>query len=288
MVELEVVKRRTLVDLAKLQWFLSPSNTIEGWFYPNDIFSIAVIDEIQTRQIGIVGGICEVGVYKGKSLTFLSHLTRPNERLYGYDDFTNDHKELTLIAMQKHGNQVQPVLKTCNTNDLTVQQLAQDFGDIKLRMLHIDAGHEYHEVLKTIMDFSPFLDEHGILIMDDYQDPEFPGIEAATLDFCEIDRPRRFVPFFSGQNKIYICVAHMAELWQKQMLKHSSIVSKCRATVVRDFLILKGFSRLPQDPAQIQRQIQDFYKNKNQYARGAAESKKISEKFSQKNFGWAR
>ena len=52
-----------------------------------------------------------------------------------------------------------------------------------------------------------------------YQDREFPGIEAAVLDFCEIDRPRRFVPFFSGGNKMYLCEKNMASLYQNSLLK---------------------------------------------------------------------
>ncbi len=55
--------------------------------------------------------------------------------------------------------------------------------------------------------------------MDDYQDTEFPGIEATVLDFSEIDRPRRFVSFFSGGNKMYLCEKNMASLYQKSLLK---------------------------------------------------------------------
>ena len=275
------------MEKEKLNWFLSPSNTIEGWFYPGDMISIAIMDEIQTKHLGISGSICEVGVYKGKSLTFLSHLIKSDELLFGYDDFRNDHKDLTLRAMNEHGSQVTPILKTCNTNQLTVEQISSDFGNSQLRMLHIDAGHEYHEVLKTIMDFSPFLADQGILIMDDYQDSEFPGIEAATLDFCEIDRPRRFVPFFSGQNKLYLCCTHMAKILQDKILSNDFIVSNCRASVVRDFLILKGFSRLPQDPLKVRGQVKDFYGNKNQYSRETFNGREISEKFSQKYFGFS-
>ena len=79
-----------LVDQTKFNWFLSPSNTIEGWFYPADMVAIDIMDEIQ-RHLGITGSICEVGVYKGKSLTFLSHLLGSGELLFGYDDFINDH-----------------------------------------------------------------------------------------------------------------------------------------------------------------------------------------------------
>ncbi len=81
--------------------------------------------------------------------------------------------------------------------------------------------------------------------MDDYQDREFPGIEAAVLDFSEIDRPRRFVPFFSGGNKMYLCEKNMASLYQKSLLKFEPVNGKSRVSRVRDFNVLVGFSKLP-------------------------------------------
>lgn len=114
-------------------------------------------------------------------------------------------------------------------------------------MLHIDAGHEYHEVLQQMLLFAPFVRPGGIIIMDDYQDREFPGIEAAVLDFSEIDRPRRFVPFFAGGNKMYLCETNKALDYQKALLGTDALKPHCRVTRVRDFTILVGFSKLPVD-----------------------------------------
>jgi hypothetical protein len=84
--------------------------------------------------------------------------------------------------------------------------------------LHIDAGHEYHEVLEQLATFSPYLSDHAIISMDDYQDREFPSIEAALPDFAEQDRPRRFIPFFAGGNKMFLCNASSSALLQKALL----------------------------------------------------------------------
>jgi len=99
--------------------------------------------------------------------------------------------------------------------------------------------------------FAPYVSHGGVIIFDDYQDREFPGIEAAVLDFCEIDRPRRFVPFFSGANKIYCCEPPMAAKYQKIMLSFPFISSQARYVKVKDFWILIGFSKLPVDPSVI-------------------------------------
>lgn len=268
-------------------WFAGPNYSIEGWFFPADMLSIAALNQIQ-NDLGLKGSICEVGVYKGKSITFLSHLTKPGEQLYGFDLFEDDHKSLTLKAIKDHGGEVTPVLRSCDTNNLSKKQLANDFGDDKLRVLHIDAGHEYYEVIKTMMDFAPHLDNFGIIIMDDYQDPEFPGIEAATLDFCQIDRPRRFVPFFSGANKMFLCCSHMAKIYQTEIIKNRTIADNCRATVIKDFILIKGFSKLPQETLKVKTQLHNFYEKNNHYKIESPEISTYSHAFSQKNFGWEK
>ena len=104
---------------------------------------------------------------------------------------------------------------------------------------------EYHEVLKQLLQFAVYVKPGGIIIMDDYQDREFPGIEAAVLDFSEYDRPRRFVPFFAGGNKMFLCEPHLSHSYQKALLKTDSLKDKCRVSRVRDFNVLVGFSKLP-------------------------------------------
>ena len=101
----------------------------------------------------------------------------------------------------------------------------------------------------------------GIIVMDDYQDPEFPGIEAAVLDFCEIDRPRRFIPFFSGGNKIYLCSTHMANIYQQSILSSENLKDSSRCTIVRDFAILKGFSKLPTSYEKTKKNLNKFYES---------------------------
>ena len=81
--------------------------------------------------------------------------------------------------------------------------------------------------------------------MDDYQDREFPGIEAAVLDFAERDRPARFVPFLAGGNKMYLCSASTAPTLQKLLVAKDNFKDRCRLTRVRDFNILILQSKLP-------------------------------------------
>lgn len=114
-----------------------------------------------------------------------------------------------------------------------------------VRLLHIDAGHEYHEVFHQSVLFAPYVQRSGVIVFDDYEDREFPGIEAAVLDFCEINQPRRSVPFFSEGNKIYLCEHAFASTYQRHLLQFGEIAAQYRICHVRDFKVLVGFSELP-------------------------------------------
>ena len=243
-----------------LNGFLKNENDLEGWFFPQDMMSLAVLNTIQSKN-NIKGNIIEIGVYKGKSFSFLSHLIKENETLFGYDTFPEDYYESTKLALEKYGAIVKFELIKADTSELNDDDIKAKINGKGIRILHIDAGHEYHEVLHSLLSFSPYVMDAGIIVMDDYQDPEFPGIEAAVLDFCEIDRPRRFIPFFSGANKIYLCSTYMANIYQASILSSEQFKNSSRCTIVRDFAIIKGFSKLPTSYETTKKNLSKFYKS---------------------------
>ena len=273
------------MDSEILQKFLSGENDLEGWFYPQDMISLVLLDQFH-KAFNIRGEICEVGVFKGKSLSFFSHCIRDNEKLYGYDFFQEDYYECTEQALKKHGAEVNIELIKANTSELSIEDIRNKMNRKGIRILHIDAGHEYHEVLHSLLSFSPNVVDSGIIVMDDYQDPEFPGIESAVLDFCEIDRPKRFVPFYSGGNKIYLCSYQLASRYQIHMLTNPSLKNKSRLSIVRDFSILKGFSKLPTNFEVLIRQINDFELNKSDlFNNKISELSEYAKKYSQSVYG---
>jgi hypothetical protein len=219
------------------------SPKIEGWFSRPDMLTFQLLDAVQ-RALGRRGHLCEVGVWHGKSLVLLSHFAEANERCFGFDLFPDDIRDRAWANIQAYGRQDAVELVTGDTSGLSSPDLEARLGG-GIRFLHIDAGHEYHEVLHQLLLFAPFVAPGGCIAMDDYQDREFPGIEAATLDFAEIDRPRRFVPFFAGGNKMYLCEPAWAPEYQRRMLSIEPIASTSRVSRVRDFTVLVGFSKLP-------------------------------------------
>ena len=225
------------MELGAIQEFINGRhNELDGWFFSTDQVAFFELCSLQHR-LQINGDLCEVGVFKGKSLVLLSLLKRDTEKLLGFDLFMEDRLEMTQEALLAFNAEKNVLLYKGLTSDISLNILDERINN-PLRFLHIDAGHEYHEVLEQLAIFTPYLDDNAIIAMDDYQDREFPGIEAAVLDFAEQDRPRRFVPFFASGNKMFLCNASSATVFQKLLLIAPNLKDKCRLTRVRDFNIL--------------------------------------------------
>ena len=181
----------------KVVEFISAAHKdIEGWFFPLDQIAFFELF-ILIKHLGIDGDVFEVGVYRGKSLTLLSVLKNAGEKLYGFDLFVDDDENITKENLREFGSDDDVALIKGLTSELSRQKL-ENLVPSPLRFLHIDAGHEYFEVLEQLRLFTPLMRHQGIISMDDYQDREF-RVSKGCLDFSEQDRPRRFVPFLAGE-----------------------------------------------------------------------------------------
>lgn len=270
------------MDLARVQAFISGRHeNIQGWFFPFDQIIFYELTAIQ-NQLGITGDLCEIGVYQGKSLVFLSLLKSASDRLFGFDLFDGDARALTEKNLSEEGDPENVILTEGLTSQLPAASL-EALVSKPLRFLHIDAGHEYHEVLEQLELFTPLVGDAAVVAMDDYQDREFPGIEAAVLDFAERDRPRRFIPFLAGGNKMFLCTAHNASVFQRAIVNRPNFKDKCRLTRVRDFNVLVLRSKLPVSSEAIHTQIDNL-----DFPRRSEQNITLNEKsvsFSQLAFG---
>ena len=240
----------------KVREFISVSHEqIDGWFFGLDQITFFELFVMQ-KSMRISGDMCEIGVFRGKSLALLSLLKTHGETLFGFDLFDGEDQEITRKNLSDFGCSDDLRLVKGLTSDLSESELDALISK-QLRFLHIDAGHEYHEVLEQLILFSPYLSNQAIIAMDDYQDREFPGIETAVLDFSDQDRPRRFVPFLAGGNKMFLCHPIFAPIFQSFLLQRQNFMDRCRMTRVRDFNVLVLQSKLPVPTEKVLAQLQN-------------------------------
>ena len=113
------------------------------------------------NQWGVKGDVCEVGVFRGKSLTLLSLLKDKAERLTGFDLFQEDHQNSTEANLENYGDSTLVSLIAGATSEIATEQLSA-LMPAPVRFLHIDAGHEYHEVMEQLELFAPYLADQAL------------------------------------------------------------------------------------------------------------------------------
>lgn len=221
--------------------------SVKGWLSPPDMVMMACAGLAQ-QQLSVPGDVCEIGVFNGKSLILLSHLMRDGDRGFGIDYFEGNTREETshnLIRYASHPDSIS--LHKSNTLDLAPGSLEALLpGQGSLRYLHVDGGHEYFEVLHDLMLFAPFLRLDGILVLDDYHDREYPGVNLAIEHFCGLDRSGQgFVPFMEGLNKLFLCRKDVARHYQTALVGNPTINAGMRVAQGPGHEILVPFSRYP-------------------------------------------
>lgn len=225
--------------------YLKESENIEGWFYPLDIILIGLLERFQYDN-GMVGDVAELGVWKGKSLIYLAQLSENRNVTHGIDIFEGNLFKEVSENILKYAETSNIRLHKKNTIDCNFEDIRQVFSN-KLRILHIDAGHEYHEVLHSLNLFGSLVHENGIIIMDDYSDREFPGVQCAVLDYCgSKDNIGCFQPFLLGANKVYLANEELRYSLQQYFIFDPNLIDKFRIARIRDFDIIISNSRHPQ------------------------------------------
>ena len=222
------------MDIEKINKFINENHQqIEGWFFPLDHIIFFELFNLQ-NQWGVKGDVCEVGVFRGKSLTLLSLLKDKAERLTGFDLFQEDHQNSTEANLENYGDSTLVSLIAGATSEIATEQLSA-LMPAPVRFLHIDAGHEYHEVMEQLELFAPYLADQAFVAMDDYQDREFPGIEAAVLDLLSVTA--RDASCLFRQAPIRCTVSSIASAAQRFLVQRDT-QGQISPHRVRDFNIL--------------------------------------------------
>lgn len=173
---------------------------VEGWFYPIDIVMIyGILREI----LNVKGDICEIGVAYGKSAICLSQFKNKDDNLYLYDIFSEEIKNKAEQNIKKFGAAENLIFRIQNTMDLEYSNIQFKYP---LKLLHIDGCHEHSAVLNDLIIFSPHVKYDGVIILDDFNDYEYPGVNSAASEFMLSKYNRDNWRIYAiGDNKAYMC-----------------------------------------------------------------------------------
>jgi hypothetical protein len=199
---------------------------IEGWGL-NHYFAelLLSLDEFQKSR-DIRGNVFEIGVYHGRVLIMLGLMTTEEERLIGLDLFdTLQSRNIDRSGAPAGGgalfDKVQKNLELYGllgkADMIIADSMFADFSkhpNLKnIRFAHIDGGHYPDALVNDLVKTQQIMVPGGVVIVDDYIYPGFPGVNEGLFRFMSFATPRLVVPFAVGANKLFLTThSHHADM----------------------------------------------------------------------------
>ena len=190
-----------------LQSYFGAFDQIEGWFSPDAALMFMAYNEIIAAH-GIAGDVLEIGVHHGLSALALAEMRGEGARLVAIDLF--DELQSRNVSASGSGSRGR-----------FEQNMRQFFGDIafvkciaapsntlnatdvgsRFSFCHIDGGHTARETYDDLDLCSRILLPGGLLALDDYFNPAFPGVCEGAVRFW-LDHEGALTPIAVGFNKV--------------------------------------------------------------------------------------
>ncbi|WP_431890403.1 class I SAM-dependent methyltransferase [Pectobacterium colocasium] len=128
------------------------------------------------------GDIIEIGVWKGRSISFMSQVCQRNRRIFGIDpmELPNQEKELNF-----YHEKIFPEVNLIRGYSENCIDFVQSFNP-KTLVLHIDGGHQGRNVLLDFLLYSPTVVSGGFIIFDDYRDYQYSPEVGPAVDLLRI------------------------------------------------------------------------------------------------------
>lgn len=192
-----------------LQKYLWSFERIEGWFSYDAALMFMAYNQLIARH-GIAANVLEIGVHHGLSTIAVATLRAPDARLYAVDLFEDLQSQ--NVSHSGGGNRA-----------IFERNMREFFGDIgfidiitgasgsldrdqfpeAFSFCHVDGGHTRAETLHDIQLSASLLVPGGLVALDDYFNPEFPGVSEGAVEFL-LSHPDVLRPIAIGYNKVLL------------------------------------------------------------------------------------
>lgn len=189
-----------------LQSYLAAFTTIQGFFTFDAALLFMAYNQL-IRADGISGEALEIGVHHGLSAIAVGSLVQPGRRFVAVDLFEMQdsnrsrsgagNRQLFLNNMQTFFEDpgfIEVIARS--SSELKPEALGSQFS-----FCHIDGGHSPEETYHDLQLCSSILLPGGLLALDDYFNPSFPGVSEGAVRF-KLDHGDRLKPIAIGFNKV--------------------------------------------------------------------------------------
>ena len=186
---------------------------IEGWFFWHDRATFDALLNAQTEP----GSLVELGAYLGRSAVIIGNHIRAGERFVVIDLFgdesaltasdsdlanraENRHSYATLTNQRFASNYLALHDELPEVIQAPSSVVGQHVAAGSARFVHIDASHLYEQVAEDIRNTRTILQPGGVVVFDDYSNPNTPGVACAVWEAVVTGG---LIPFATTPHKLY-------------------------------------------------------------------------------------
>ena len=186
---------------------------VEGWVDTRLIDCLRLIDTTQ-RDAGIAGQIGEIGVYHGKLLIALAHLADAGGKVTAVDVFEDQARNIDGAGVGSL-ERLQQNIRLCGPDNRDYAFIKADsialtpHDKAKLmdsrgpfRLFSVDGCHTAEHTCTDLLTAQDCLTPGGVLILDDFMQPHWPGVTEAVNLFYSRYVPR-LKPFLYCFHKLF-------------------------------------------------------------------------------------
>ena len=154
------------------------------------------------------GHVMEIGVHQGLSAIAVAALRADGGRMVAIDTFGTSAEATASGAMAADERTFRANMARFHGDASFVQVLATDSRRIRpedvgagFSFCHIDGGHSADETHHDLALSSAVCARGGLVALDDYFNPAFPGVSEGTVRYL-IEHPGDLAPIAVGANKV--------------------------------------------------------------------------------------
>jgi hypothetical protein len=201
------------------------SRAVEGWVADGIVDSLLAVGKLQS-ELGINGGVMEIGVHHGKFIIGLSWLLRRGEHVLAIDVFDKQwmNVDMSGSGALDHFNSnwaqcanPEVVLSVVTADSLSMnlsQRLRLAVEHSGFRLVSVDGGHTVEHVINDLFMAHEFLADGGVVLLDDFLNPHWPGVHEG-FDLYMHNYAPKLRPVALSDNKLYLTSVTFAEKYTK-------------------------------------------------------------------------
>jgi hypothetical protein len=196
---------------------------VPGYFGHAEWAAIDALGRWQVEQ-GIAGNLAEIGVHHGKLFFILALLRQAGERALAIDLFEDDALNTGI-----HANRDRAFFDNCtklgidlgdrdvwkvDTLTVTPDAMRERIGGV--RMISVDGGHDYANIVHDLGLADAVLADDGVMMIHDFFGIGWPDVSVAAIHFLT-ERAERLQPFLITQYKLFVARPAAAERYRAML-----------------------------------------------------------------------